>query len=94
MNNVDVPSVVAKVSRSSYADLFEEEWGGDIFSRPDDAFTAIVVSIEAFEQTERFHPFTSKYDKYVQGAAQFSAAEVRGWPCSTTRTRATVSGAT
>ncbi|MEO8303683.1 MAG: cytochrome c peroxidase [Betaproteobacteria bacterium] len=78
MNNVDVPSVVAKVSRSSYADLFKDEWGTDIFSRPDDAFTAIVVSIEAFEQTERFHPFTSKYDKYIQGKAQFTAAETRG----------------
>ena len=78
MNNRDIASVVAKVSQSSYAGIFRQEWGQDIFSRPDAAFAAITQSIQAFENTERFHPFSSKYDDYVKGTVQLSAQEARG----------------
>ncbi len=78
MNNADAAAVVAKVARSKYAALFEQEWGAGILSRRDEAFDAIAASIAAFESTERFHPFNSRYDRYVRGVAALSAQEARG----------------
>jgi len=78
MNNADPAAVVAKVARSGYAALFEQEWGEGIFVRPDDAFDAVAASIAAFEATTRFHPFSSKYDRHLRGAAALSEQEARG----------------
>ncbi len=78
MNNPDVPSVVSKVAGSSYAALFQEEWGPAIFEQADAAFDGIAQSIAAFEATDRFHPFNSKYDRYVRGEVVLSAQEARG----------------
>jgi cytochrome c peroxidase len=78
MNNPDAATVVAKIQAGSYAADFRAEFGGDIFSRPDDAFAAIGQAVEAYERTAEFHPFSSRYDDYLRGHDTFSAAERRG----------------
>ncbi len=78
MNNPTAAAVVAKVAASSYAAAFRAEWGADIFTRVDDAFTAIGRSLEAYERTMEFAPFTSRYDDLLRGRDTFTAAEKRG----------------
>ena len=78
MNNPSVAALTAKVAAASYADLFRDEWGARVFDDPATALQAIAASIAAFERTERFAPFSSKYDHVVAGRAQFTALERRG----------------
>ncbi|MEJ2758633.1 MAG: cytochrome c peroxidase, partial [Anaerolineales bacterium] len=65
MHNPDKATVVADVAASDYADLFKEVWGKNIFKKVDKAYDSIGLSIAAFERTDLFAPFTSKYDYYL-----------------------------
>lgn len=78
MNNPDMKTVVDKVAASGYAQLFRQEFGANIFSDTQAAFTQIGVAIEAFERSALLQPFSSKYDAVVRGQAVFSAPETRG----------------
>ena len=77
MNNPSRKAVVDKVAASSYASLFRQEFGVNIFSDTDAAFTQIGVAIEAFERG-KLQPFSSKFDAMVRGQATFSPAETSG----------------
>ena len=78
MNVESPPALVARGSRADYADRFREEWGPGIFDDTAAAMEAIKTSIAAFERTERFAPFSSKYDHVVTGRARFTDDEQRG----------------
>jgi cytochrome c peroxidase len=77
--NIASPAVlVARVAQTDYAALFREEWGANVLDDTASAMAAITASIAAFERTQRFAPFSSKYDHVVAGKAVFSAQEQRG----------------
>ena len=78
MNNKDAASVVRKIAASPYAQMFKDEFGGQIFSNPAVAFQKIGVAIAAFEKTSALQPFSSKYDQYIQGKARFTPQESNG----------------
>jgi cytochrome c peroxidase len=65
MANIDEAMVVAKVAVSDYASLFEDVFGPDAFDDVYAAYNSIGLAIAAFERTEMFAPFTSKYDYYL-----------------------------
>ena len=77
MNNPSKRAVVDKIAASRYAPLFRQQFGANIFSDTDAAFTQIGVAIEAFERAA-LQPFSSKYDAMVRGSASFTAPEARG----------------
>jgi cytochrome c peroxidase len=66
MNNKHKNRVVKDVASSDYAALFEEVWGPGSFDNVDAAYDNVALSIAAFERTELFAPFSSKYDYYLQ----------------------------
>jgi cytochrome c peroxidase len=76
MNNTDVAMVISKLQQASYFSLYTKVYGdvGDV----NDAFTNIATAIAAFEQSDEFNPFTSKYDFYLKGQASLTAQELRG----------------
>lgn len=78
MNNPSAAAVVSKVAASSYASAFKAVWGKDIFTKPNDAFTAIGTSIAAYEKSFDFRPFASRYDDLLRGRDTFTASEKRG----------------
>lgn len=69
--------VVAKV-RVKYGETMQSIYGINIFNSVDDAYNAIASSIAAFEKTERFSPFDSKFDRVLRGEAEFTAEESLG----------------
>ena len=86
MANTNAAAVVAAVQSSSYAALFQQTWGANIFNDPDTAFTDIGLSLQSYQlEDPDFHPFTAKYDYVVTVAlsnglpVQLTAAEVRGF---------------
>jgi cytochrome c peroxidase len=78
MNNPNVAAVVKKVAASNYADLMRAEFGATIFNTPDLAYQKIGIAIAAFEATNAFQQFSSKYDAFVQGKTTLSASESNG----------------
>jgi cytochrome c peroxidase len=78
MNNPDKATVVEKVRHSTYAASFRAVFGPDALDDTDKAFANITKAIAAYERTDVFAPFSSKYDRYMAGNATFSDAEKRG----------------
>ena len=74
-------NVVQAVQNGTYADLFKQAFGADVFGNTDTAFAALGTAIQAYESEDiSFHPYTSKFDLYVHNkvGGKLTAAEDRG----------------
>lgn len=82
MANKDLGEVVARLRKAPYAQAFDallSPPGTHILDDEEGVISWLATAIEFFEQSiEDFHPFTSKYDAYLKGRVQLSAAEIRG----------------
>jgi cytochrome c peroxidase len=78
MNNASKKAVVDKIAASTYAPLFKQVFGANVFDDVDKAFANIGTAIAAFERSGVMQPYTSKYDAVVRGNAKFSDQEARG----------------
>jgi cytochrome c peroxidase len=80
MANTSVADVVSKLQRASYAADFRAQFGDQIFSTPDAAFDRALFALQKYQQEDsaEFAPFSSKYDAFLAGRAQFRAQELRG----------------
>jgi cytochrome c peroxidase len=79
MAAADSREIAAKLQRTSYADDFRKVFGAQIFDDWRRAYAAALTAIERFElEDPSFHPYTSKYDDYLDGKAQLSDQERRG----------------
>jgi cytochrome c peroxidase len=75
----DDVAVVNRVRENpAYVESLEELFGASIFDQPERAFRAITQSIVAFERTEEFAPFDSRYDRFLRGEYQLSDEEELG----------------
>jgi cytochrome c peroxidase len=77
MNNPDKAAVVRKVKQAYGRDM-TRLFGPDVFDDTDRAFAALTAAIGAFERTEAFSPFSSRYDRYLAGTATLDEHEQRG----------------
>ncbi len=74
MANPDKRMVIRDVANSAYRPLFELAWPGADLSNwslmsdaeIEAAYDQVALSIAAFERTELFAPFSSKYDAYLE----------------------------
>ncbi|MFT4069059.1 cytochrome-c peroxidase [Paraburkholderia sp.] len=79
MANKDPAALLAKLRNTPYAARFKEVFGQNIFADPSKAFAQAMYAIERFElEDPSFHPYTSKFDYYLDGKAQLTAQELRG----------------
>ncbi len=86
MANASEAAVVAVVKNASYAALFAQAFGGNVFSDTQTAFTDVGLALQAYQQEDpSFNAFTSKYDYWSSlelsngQPVNFTAAEVRGY---------------
>ncbi len=61
-----------------YVAAFTRHFGDAVFKDPDSAYEAMTRSIAAFERTDEFAPFDSRYDRYLKGEVQFTDQEELG----------------
>ncbi|MEQ8726995.1 MAG: cytochrome c peroxidase [Sandaracinaceae bacterium] len=77
-----MPSRDAVVARllgdPGYEGSFRSLFGDAVFDDPSAAYDAMTEAIAAFERTETFAPFDSKYDRILAGDEQFSFMELTG----------------
>ncbi|MCB1902800.1 MAG: methylamine utilization protein MauG, partial [Gammaproteobacteria bacterium] len=62
----------------AYVTAFQALFGAGIFDQPEAAYRAMTESIAAFEQTDYFAPFDSKYDRYLRGEYEMTTLEELG----------------
>ena len=68
MGMPDKRSVISRVMENSdYVNGFQALYGDTIFNDIDDAYNALTDAIAAFEKTDVFSPFDSKYDRFLRG---------------------------
>ncbi len=72
-------AVVRRIRSADYADSFTRLFGTHVFDDVDTAYADMTQAIQAFEQTPRFSPFSSKFDAVLRGEARFSRDEARGF---------------
>lgn len=79
MANTESNGIVGKLKQASYAAEFRRLFGEQIFARPELAFNKMLEALERFQLDDpSFRPYSSKFDQYLQGKAQLTAAEQRG----------------
>ena len=63
----------------AYADDFRKIFGVQIFENPREAYAHALIAIERFElEDPSFAPYSSKYDRYLDGKASLTPQEKRG----------------
>lgn len=71
--------VVARLrENASYVSAFTALFGADTLDDPEAGYAAMTQAIAAFERTDTFSPFSSKYDLYLRGEATLSRDEELG----------------
>jgi cytochrome c peroxidase len=79
MANRNPADVVRKLQAAPYAGRFRDVFGMHVFDDPKRALNAAMSAIERFELDDpSFHPYTSKFDAYLDGQAKLTARELRG----------------
>ncbi len=79
MANSDSNAVVARLSQASYAAQFQQLFGASVFSDPETAFADVSYALQQYQlEDPSFHRYNSKYDLYLAGKLQLSAAEAHG----------------
>jgi cytochrome c peroxidase len=79
MANRDPAAVARKLAAAPYADRFKRVFGATIFADPQQAFAQARAALARFElEDPSFHPYSSKYDDYLDGRVNLSAQERRG----------------
>lgn len=79
MANRDVDSVAAKLRKAPYAGTFAQLFGTAVLQKPGMLVDEAMFAVARFEvEDASFHPYTSKYDYWLEGKARLTPAEQRG----------------
>lgn len=79
MGMPDKASVVARLKENpDYVAAFGTQFGNKVFDNTDEAYDAMTKALAAFERTDEFAPFDSKYDRYLRGEDKLTDQEELG----------------
>ncbi|MFY0615945.1 cytochrome-c peroxidase [Shimia sp.] len=79
MGMADAAAVVARLNEDvTYQQAFEALFDGGVLADPVAGYAAMTQAIAAFERTEVFAPFDSKYDRFLRGEVDLTREEDLG----------------
>jgi cytochrome c peroxidase len=79
MANASPDAVVTRLQRTAYAEGFRKVFGTQIFDDRTEAYQGALLAIERFELDDAsLHPYSSKFDDYLEGKSQLTPRELRG----------------
>lgn len=79
MGMPDKAGVVARLKENpDYVAAFGKLFGDGAMDDTDGTYAAMTKAIAAFEHTDQFAPFSSKYDRYLRGEAKLTDQEELG----------------
>jgi cytochrome c peroxidase len=80
MDGGDVAAVVARLRRAPYAARFTQLLGAGAFDTPRLAVAEAMFAVGRYEiEAPSFHPYSSKFDSWLEGRARLGPAEIRGY---------------
>ena len=80
MANASAAVVAAKLRRSSYARLFVQLFGRQILDASNQLVAEAMFAVARYQiEAPGFHPYTSKYDDWLEGKVRLTPAEMRGY---------------
>ena len=80
MAATSIGEVAGKLRREPYAPRFTQLFGARIFDDPQMAVAEALFAIGRYQLEEpSFHPYTSKFDSWLEGRARLSEQELRGY---------------
>lgn len=80
MANANASEVAAKLRKSQYASMFVELFGAGVLDEPAQLVSEAMFAVARYQiEAPSFHPYTSKFDYWIEGKAQFTPAEMRGY---------------
>ncbi len=79
MHNPNKKIVVLSVRQSEYAGLFKQVFGSSAFKYAELAYEYVAEALAAYMRSPEVNPFTSKYDYWKKGEAEFTDSEARGY---------------
>jgi len=75
----DRQTAVARLAENpDYVAAFETLFGEGVLDDPEAGYAAMTRAIAAFERTEEFAPFDSRYDRYLRGEVEFTDEDELG----------------
>ncbi|MDP2891260.1 MAG: cytochrome c peroxidase [Bacteroidota bacterium] len=80
-NNPDVFTVLKKIEKAKYIDLWEEVWGEPFSTAVEkwmENYDRVGLAIAAYEASPEVNQFSSKFDYYLQGKVQLTGQEAVG----------------
>jgi cytochrome c peroxidase len=80
MDGGSIDIVAAKLGHAPYAKHFTELFGENIFRSPQMLVSEAMFAVARYQIEEpSFHPYTSKFDYWLEGKARLSDSEMRGY---------------
>jgi cytochrome c peroxidase len=80
MANPNAAAVAAKLRTRPYAPLFTELFGPAILDQPGQLVSEAMFAVARYQiEDTSFHPYTSKFDAWLEGKARFTPEEMRGY---------------
>jgi cytochrome c peroxidase len=80
MDGGSVQTVAAKLQAAPYAHFFTDLFGPNVFQNQDQLVAEATFAVARYQIEEQtFHPYTSKYDAWLEGKARLTQEELRGY---------------
>ena len=80
MDGGSIAEIAAKLDRAPYVEAFVQLFGPSIFADPQNAVAEAMFAVARYQIEDiDFHPYTSKFDFWLEGKARMSPAELRGF---------------
>ncbi|CAB3707290.1 cytochrome-c peroxidase [Trinickia soli] len=79
MANASEDDVARKFDNGPYRSVFRQLFGPDVFKNPRLLLSEAMFAVARYQvEDPSFHPYTSKYDYWLEGRARLTQAELRG----------------
>lgn len=93
MDGGNTQIVAEKLRNAPYADRMLQLFGALVFNDPHLAVAEALFAVARYQIEDRsFHPYTSKYDYWLEGKARFTPSELRGYMLFNDKTKANCAG--
>ena len=79
MGMPDKATIIKRLKENpDYVTAFGTQFGGNVFTSDDAAFAAMAKALAAFERSDTFSTFDSKYDRFLRGEEKLTDQEELG----------------
>jgi cytochrome c peroxidase len=80
MDGSSIDTIAVKLQRSAYAERLVQLFGSSVWSDPRLAVSEALFAVARYQiEDVSFHPYTSKFDFWLEGEARFTESEARGY---------------